>query len=104
MTFRSEPPEIPEWRGRYDGTDRGLARPGWAAQQMGLSFDGLLQRARDEGISTSFGIDLADLVRLMPKLIVQERDPERKAHLRAAMKTFIAARDHDREQSAPVDS
>lgn len=71
---------------------------------MGITFDGLIQVARDEGISTGLGIDLADLVRLVPKLIVQERDPERKAHLRAAMKTFIAARDHDRAQSASADS
>jgi hypothetical protein len=79
-----------------------MARQWWAAQQLGISFDALIQACRDHGISTSWGLDLADLVRLIPQLIVREKNPERKAQMRAALNTFIAGRDHDQEESAAL--
>jgi hypothetical protein len=93
--------ETPHWRPGYgQHFDRGLARVSWAATGMGITHDRLVQEAREGGISTDGGIELSELVRLMPKLIVSEHDPERKARLRAAMQTFIAARDHDRDADA----
>lgn len=62
---------------------------------MGVSFDQLRQAAREDGVSTAGGIAWDDLIPLARKMMIQEKDPARRATIRAAIVTFIEARKQD---------